>query len=162
MCFNKRKQRLHKLFKLCFSWNAHYIDFLISLKLGKKINLKKNRANQAALHNNQKYFWKFIKSRQKTENISCNTTNGNTTVNIIEYAVNLFKFYFEFVYSPWNSNISHIRDLNTKINLNICFFFVAETFESLGTLSRVTKSVPDQIPDIIYSGCIYTLPHIAH
>lgn len=67
---------------------------------------------QISLTNNPKYFWTFVKNRQKSKNISNNITNENTSTNNAEETVNIFKSYFESVYITSNINTIHIQCFN--------------------------------------------------
>lgn len=112
--------------------------------------------------NNPKYFWSFIKNKQKCNIIPCNITNGIVVAQNMDDTVNILKSYFESVYSQPNSNVSHIQCYNTDINFSDCQLTITEIFDTLRNLSYKTKSDPDQIPEIIYKKCYFSLTRPIH
>lgn len=78
----KETKRLHK-FNKSFGNNVEYIEFSTVRKKSKVISQYLERI-QSSLSNNPKYFWKFVKYRQKTNIIPSNTTSGDTTTMILK------------------------------------------------------------------------------
>jgi len=76
--------------------------------------------------------------------------------------VNMFKSYFESVYSQSNSNVDHIQCYNTDINFNSCQITITEVFDTLRNLSYKTQSGPDKIPEIIYKKGYFSLTRPIH
>lgn len=99
----------------------------------------------------------FKKNRQKSNTISHNITYSHSKATSLDETVNMFKLYFESVYTQLNKICNPVYDFKSDINFNKCVFTVAEIFEILRCLSNDYKSDPDLIPEIIYLNCHYTL-----
>jgi len=80
----------------------------------------------------------------------------------MDYTANLFKTYFESVYSHQSSNVHHIQYYNTDISFSSCEFTVTDIFETLRNLSFNSKSGPDIIPEIIYKNVYFSLTRPIH
>ncbi|KAF0682281.1 Reverse transcriptase domain-containing protein, partial [Aphis craccivora] len=156
----KQKKRQHKLFKSSGN-NDDYETFSAlrkKCKIMSKLCYKKHVERiQTSITKNPKYFWSFIKNKQKCNVVPRNITDGINIAKNMDDTVNIFKSYFESVYSQPNNNVSHIRCYNTDINFSTCQLTIIEIFDTLRNLSYKTKSGPDQIPEIIYKKCYFSL-----
>lgn len=156
----KQKKQQYKLCK-SFGNNANYKIFSATRKkrkiLSKLFYNKYVEQIQSYMTNDPKYFWSFIKNKHKCNDIPCNITDGIVDAKNIDDTVNIFKSYFESVYTQPNINISHIQCYNTNINFISCQFTISEIFDTLRNLSYKTKSGPDQIPEIVYKKCYFSL-----
>jgi hypothetical protein len=148
----KQKKRQHKLFKLSDN-NADYESFSAIRKkckiMSKLCYNKYVEQIQSCMTNNPKYFWSFIRNKQKNNVILYNITDGITVEKNMDDTVNIFKSYFESVYSQSNSCVGRIQCYNIDINFNSYQLTITEIFDTLRNLSYKTQSGPDQIPEII-------------
>lgn len=108
----KQKKRQHKLFKSSGN-NDDYETFSAlrkKCKIMSKLCYKKHVERiQTSITKNPKYFWSFIKNKQKCNVVPRNITDGINIAKNMDDTVNIFKSYFESVYSQPNNNVSHIR-----------------------------------------------------
>lgn len=97
---------------------------------------------QSSLTNNPKYFWKFVKNKQKSNTIPHNITYGDTASTSLDETVNMFKLYFESVYTKCTELTNPVYGFESDINISTCEFTVAEIFETLRSLFNDYKNGP--------------------
>jgi hypothetical protein len=161
----REKKKVCKSFKST-GLNSYYTEFSTLRKKCKFLS-ELFYANyldklQTSLSNNPKSFWKFVQNRQKINIIPNNITYGTSIANNIDETVNMFKSYFESVFSPTNKSIIYSESSKSEINFSNCGFTVTKIFEAFQALSNGYKSGPDLIPEIIYHNCHYTLSRPIH
>lgn len=116
---------------------------------------------QQSLIHNPKYFWKFVKDRKQRNDLPNTMHLNNYKANNSSDIAELFKTYFSSVYtSNQASPIDYLHNTSFNkdtIDFSSCSFSVTEMFDALNKLSFNTKVGPDQIPEIIFRKCCYTL-----
>jgi len=127
----KQKKRQHKLFKS----SGNKADYEAFSALRKKCKImsklcynKYVEQIQSYMTNNPRYFWSYIKNKQKNNVIPYNITDG--IAKNMDDTVNMFKSYFESVYSQSNSNVDHIQCYNTDINFKSWQITITEVFDT--------------------------------
>jgi len=138
----KQKKRQHKLFKSSGN-NADYEAFSALRKkckiMSKLCYNKYVEQIQSYMKNNPRYFWSYIKNKQKINVIPYNITDGIAVAKNVDDTVNMLKSYFESVYSQSNINVDHIQCYNTDINFNSCQITITEVFDTPRNLSYKTQ-----------------------
>ncbi|KAG5896614.1 hypothetical protein JTB14_009525 [Gonioctena quinquepunctata] len=111
---------------------------------------------QRSIHTNPRFFWKFVNSKRKINNIPNEMSLEDKRVDTGQDIANLFAEYFATVYS---TTTCPNLDLPTSNNLNLSSFKIniSQIYDKLCHLDPKIGPGPDAIPPSILKHCSFVL-----
>lgn len=157
-----KKNKLHKIYKrknLPELYNKFSETRALCKILTKRCYSNYLHNIQNSLISNPKNFWSYIKNCKKINRLPTTLDLDDLQSDNLNDIVNMFGKYFGSVYSSPNNNV--IGSLNNTVSENIhlskCTVTRSEVFDGLIKLHANTTVGPDQLPEIFFRNCCYSL-----